>query len=158
MYFMGTCGCCSKCIGSPCICDGADVPVGGGALQIIFTVGANAGGMTIGDVCTYCMYPHFIFLTTTPVQTSLKCIDGCNYMDIELAQFAYGPYAGAASGACLTSGMYRIRLFISITVDRELIDCGNGDNALYVLTGWELLTSDFADATFIGNITFGDFC
>lgn len=143
--------CCNNC--APCVCDGADVPVGGGALQIIFTAGANAGGRSIGDVCTYCMFPHLIYFNNLLVQTSLKCLGGCNYMDIELAINAAG-----ASGACLISGIYRIRLFISITVDRELIDCANGDNALYVLTGWEFLYSDFSDASFIGNITFGAFC
>ena len=157
MYFMGSCGCCSNCIGSPCICDEAEVPIGGGSREIIFTVGANAGGMTIGDVCTYCMEPHFIFLTTTPVQTSMKCDGGCNYIDIELAQFTSGPFAGAASGTCLSSGLYRIRLFI-FDLHPELVNCANGDDASYELGGWEFLTSDFADATFIGNITLGAIC
>jgi len=157
MFFLGSCGCCSKCIGSPCICGGAEVPIGNNSRQIIFTVGANAGNMHIGDVCTYCMYPHFIFLTTAPVQTSLKCIDGCNYIDIELAQNESGPFAGAASGACLSGGLYRIRLFISVG---NLIDCNcnTGDFCDYELTGWEFLTSDFAYATFIGNITLGELC
>jgi hypothetical protein len=149
--------CCRICCG-PCVCGGAEVPIGGNAREIIFTVGANEGGMTIGDVCTYCMYPHFIFLTTAPVQTSLKCTSlGCNFMDIELAQNVSGPYAGFASGTCLSSGLYRIRLFISVG---NLIDCdcNNGDFCDYELTGWEFLTSDFADATFIGNITLGELC
>jgi len=149
--------CCRICCGG-CVCGGAEVPIGGGSREIIFTVGANAGGMTIGDVCTYCMFPHFIFLTTTPVQTSLKCTSlGCNYIDIELAQFTSGPFAGAASGTCLSSGLYRIRLFIT-ELFPEQINCSTGDDASYELGGWEFLTSDFADATFIGNITFGDFC
>ena len=149
--------CCRICCGG-CVCGGAEVPIGGGSREIIFTVGANAGGMTIGDVCTYCMYPHFIFLTTTPVQTSLKCTSlGCNYIDIELAQFTFGPYAGYASGTCLSSGLYRIRLFIT-ELFPEQINCSNGDDAFYELTGWEFLTSDFADATFIGNITLGNIC
>ena len=103
------------------------------------------------------MSMHFIFLTTTPVQTSVKCDGGCNYIDIELAQFTSGPYAGYASGACLSSGLYRIRLFISVG---NLIDCEcvYGDFCDYELTGWEFLTSDFADATFIGNITLGELC
>ena len=149
--------CCRICCG-PCVCGGAEVPIGGGSREIIFTVGANAGGMTIGDVCTYCMYPHFIFLTTTPVQTSLKCTSlGCNYLDIELTQNVSGPFAGAASGTCLSSGLYRIRLFI-FDLSPEIIDCSNGDNSSYELGGYEFLTSDFADATFIGNITLGNFC
>ena len=147
--------CCNNC--APCVCDGADVPVEGGAREIIFTVGANAGGMSIGDVCTYCMEPHFINLATTPVQTSLKCNDGCNYIDIELKQNSSGPYAGYTSGTCLTDGLYRIRLIISVTNPEE-INCENGDDASYELTGWEFLTSDFADATFIGNITLGVTC
>jgi len=152
---VGTEAACCCC--SPCVCGGAEVPIGGGSREIIFTVGANAGGMTIGDVCTYCMLPHFIFLTTTPVQTSLKCDGGCNYIDIELAQFTSGPFAGAASGACLSSGLYRIRLFI-FDLHPELVNCANGDDASYELGGWEFLTSDFSDATFIGNITLGAIC
>lgn len=148
--------CCPKC--QPCICGGAEVPIGGNSKQIIFTAGTNAGGMTIGDSCTYCMSQHFLYVTTSPVQTSLKCnSSGCNYMDIELAQLVYGQYAGAASGSCVTSGLYRIRLFISVG---NLIDCEctYGDYCDYELTGWEFLTSDFAGADFIGNITLGDFC
>ena len=134
------------------------MPIGGGRREIIFTVGANVGGMTIGDVCTYCMEPHFIFLATTPVQTSMKCTSlGCNYIDIELTQDVSGPYAGARSGACLSSGLYRIRLFI-FDLHPELVNCANGDDASYELGGWEFLTSNFADATFIGNITLGDTC
>ena len=134
------------------------MPIGGGRREIIFTVGANAGGMTIGDVCTYCMEPHFIFLATTPVQTSMKCTSlGCNYIDIELTQDVSGPYAGYASGTCLSSGLYRIRLFI-FDLHPELVNCANGDDASYELGGWEFLTSDFADATFIGNITIGNIC
>lgn len=149
--------CCRICCG-PCVCGGAEVPIGGGSREIIFTAGANAGGINIGDTCTYCMYPHFIFLTTTPVQTSMKCTSlGCNYIDIELAQNTSGPFTGAASGTCLSSGLYRIRLFI-FDLTPEIIDCSNGDNAIYELGGWEFLTSDFGDATFIGNITLGNFC
>jgi len=149
--------CCRICCG-PCVCGGAEVPIGGGRREIIFTAGANVGGINIGDVCTYCMEPHFIFLTTTPVQTSLKCTSlGCNFMDIELAQNESGPFAGAASGACLSSGLYRIRLFI-FDLTPEIIDCSNGDNSSYELGGYEFLTSDFADASFIGNITLGDIC
>jgi len=149
--------CCRICCG-PCVCGGAEVPIGGGRREIIFTVGANAGGMTIGDVWTYCMEPHFIFLTTTPVQTSLKCTSlGCNYLDIELTQNVSGPYAGYRSGTCLSSGLYRIRLFI-FDLTPEIIDCSNGDNSTYELGGYEFLTSDFADASFIGNITLGNTC
>ena len=149
--------CCRICCG-PCVCGGAEVPIGGSRREIIFTVGANVGGMTIGDVCTYCMEPHFIFLATTPVQTSMKCTSlGCNFIDIELTQNTSGPFTGAASGTCLSSGLYRIRLFI-FDLTPEIIDCSNGDNASYELGGWEFLTSDFADATFIGNITLGDIC
>jgi len=149
--------CCRICCG-PCVCGGNEVPIGGGSREIIFTVGANAGGMTIGDVCTYCMYPHFIFLTTTPVQTSMKCTSlGCNYIDIELAQNTSGPFTGAASGTCLSSGLYRIRLFI-FDLHPELVNCANGDDTSYELGGWEFLTSDFSNASFIGNITLGNFC
>jgi len=149
--------CCRICCG-PCVCGGAEVPIGGGRREIIFTAGANAGGINIGDVCTYCMEPHFIFLTTTPVQTSLKCTSlGCNYLDIELTQNVSGPYAGYRSGTCLSSGLYRIRLFI-FDLTPEIIDCSNGDNSTYELGGYEFLTSDFADATFIGNITLGNIC
>ena len=157
MYFMGSCGCCSNCVGSPCICDGADVPVYGQPREIIFTAGATAGGMTIVDVCTYCMSPHFIYLTSSPVQTVMKCDGDCNYVDIELTQDVSGPYAGARSGACLSSGLYRIRLFI-YELYPDQIDCANGDNASYELGGWEFLASDFADASFIGNITLGNIC
>ena len=148
--------CCPKC--RPCICGGAEVPIGNNSKQIIFTAGTTAGGMNIGDSCTYCMSPHFLYVTTSPVQTSLKCnSSGYNYMDIELAQLVYGQYAGAASGSCVTSGLYRIRLFIC-ELYPEQINCANGDDASYELTGWEFLTSDFAGADFIGNITLGDFC
>ena len=149
--------CCRICCG-PCVCGGAEVPIGGGRREIIFTVGANAGGMTIGDVCTYCMEPHFIFLATTPVQTSMKCTSlGCNFIDIELTQNTSGPFTGAASGTCLSSGLYRILLFL-FELHPELVNCANVDDASYELGGWEFLTSDFADATFIGNITLGDTC
>ena len=147
----GAACCCNNC--APCICDGADVPVGNGSREIIFTAGANVDNISIGDVCIYCMNAVYIYVNNLLVLTSLMCINGCNYMDMELTLSD-----GGGPGPCLTSGIYRVRLFISINEDRELIDCSNGDQVLYTLTGWEFLYSDIATASFIGNITLGDFC
>ena len=97
-----------------------------------------------------------VYDVPVPVQTSVKCLNGCNYIDIELAQFVSGEYAGFTSGACLTSGLYRVRLFLSITGIG--CECVYGDNCDYELTGWEFLTSNFSDASFIGDITLGELC
>lgn len=144
--------CCPQC--QPCVCGGAEVPIGGGSKEIIFTAGANAGNIQIGDVFIYCMSPHYIYLRTPmAVQTSLKCnSSGCNYMDIELSQDVVGQFATPDGG--ISGGLYRIRLFIS-DLFPQTIDCATGDNSSYELTGWEFLTSDFAGADFIGNITLG---
>lgn len=147
--------CCAGCAG--CACDGATIPIGGNARSIVFTAGADAGGILTGDVCTYCMAPHFVYVQTSPVQTTIGCAGTCNYMDIELTQNTSGPFVGTAVGDCLSSGLYRIRLFMTVTNFAEC-DCANGDFCEYELTGWELLTSDFSDAAFIGDIAITELC
>ena len=149
----GVCCCCN-----PCVCGGADITLASlTQLGVEFTVGANAGGMTIGDVCTYCLSDHYLFVATDPVQTTVGC-NGCfNYIDIELKQNTSGPFTGSASGACLSTGVYRIRLYVAVG-NLENCDCVTGDYCEYELTGWELLYSDFTNASFIGNITMGNYC
>ena len=148
----------AACCCSGCVCDGAEVPLTAlNQLGVEFTVGANAGGMTIGDVCTYCLANHYIYVATTPLQTSTQCNGSVNYIDIELKQNTSGPYIGTASGDCLSSGLYRIRLYVLVG-NRENCDCQYGEFCQYELTGYELLAHDFSDASFIGDITIGNYC
>jgi len=148
----------AACCCSQCVCGGASIPLTNlNQLGVEFTVGANAGGMTIGDLCTYCLADHYIYVASDPVQTSTQCNGIVNYIDIELKQNTSGPYTGSATGACLSSGLYRIRLYV-VVGNLENCDCQYGDYCEYELTGWELLANDFSDASFIGNITLGNYC